>query len=214
MITYWKIILKVERKQNKRKRNTFSQQKRELGEKAQHFSLLLDAGHRDHAAFLIPGVTQVWDFFMYYSLGETKGTNLNPSSCPSLPNPKGLQWIYMREPPWKVQEEPEFSSQGERGGCELFIYRKDTVCSLFHEQGSDQWPNRKVKTKIAEKQLWSISSWSPWQNRQNPYGEACTSPCFHKSVVLWGGETLVTLAHSSSQQLGERNVNISQSRPA
>lgn len=29
--------------------------------------------------------------------------------------------VFKMNPPWKVHEEPEFSFQGERVGCELFI---------------------------------------------------------------------------------------------
>lgn len=62
---------------------------------------------------------------------------------------------------------------------------------------------KQVKTKILWKNnLWSISSCNSRQDRQNPCGEACMSPWFHRSMVAWGKETLVTLAHSSSWQPG------------
>lgn len=84
--------------------------------------------------------------------GGSKGHKSQPIVMSISTQPQGTAVDIYEGTCLKVQEEPEFSSQGERGGCELFIYRKGTVCSLFHEQGSYRWPNRKVKTKTAEKQ--------------------------------------------------------------
>ena len=127
----------------------------------------------------------------------SKGDKDSAHSRPLLPR-KEQEWVLERKPPWQVHEQTYFSSQGERGGCEWLIYPKDTVCSLFCEQGSCWWPNRSEKKILWINNLWSISSCDASQNRQNPCGEACASPWFHRSVVPWGEETLVTLAHSSS----------------